>query len=239
MKKLPIDSLRFENMTFVHEGSSPILNNVDFELPMNQIIWVKAEEGEGKSSFLQLLAGLQLPQSGKYLLNGEDVMDMSFEEFLPYRLNIGFSFDYGGLIHNRTIYDNLALPLLYHKLVNPEVVKKRVNDIIKALKIDKYAQERPAHVPGRVRKIACIARSLVIYPDMLLLDDPSVGIGQEASEIFSDYIHKLRAAGCLKHIFMCSYDEKFMNQFDYQILHLSQGNLYYQEVDQTKKVVSL
>lgn len=236
---MKIESLKFEGVSFSHDGQDAVIRNVDFDFPMNQILWVKAEEGSGKSSLLQIIAGLQVPQSGQYLINGENVVDMSFEEFLPFRLQMGYSFDYGGLINNRSLFDNLMLPLLYHKILDPKEAKTRVDEMMKTFDVQKYAEDRPAHVPGRVRKMVCVMRSLVMHPQVLLLDDPSVGLGQDATYIFADYVHKLRKEGHLNHVFISSYDEKFMNLFDYQIIHLDEGQLYFQTVDPEKKVVHL
>jgi ABC-type multidrug transport system fused ATPase/permease subunit len=83
---MKIESLKFEGVSFAHEGQDPVIQNVEFDFPVNEILWVKAEEGAGKSSLLQILGGLQIPQSGQYLINGQNVCEMSFEEFLPYRL---------------------------------------------------------------------------------------------------------------------------------------------------------
>lgn len=236
---MKIESLKFEGISFSHEGQEPVIQNVEFDFPMNEILWVKAEEGAGKSSLLQVLGGLQIPQSGRYLINGENVADMSFEEFLPYRLEIGYSFDYGGLINNRTIYDNLMLPLLYHKVVSQEQAKERVDEIIRLFDIAKFAHERPAHVPGRIRKLTCLMRSVVMRPQVLLLDDPSVGLGQDSVYTFVDHLHKLRDEGFLKHVFISSYDDKFMSLMNYQIIHLDDGQLYFQAVDPEKRVVHL
>lgn len=236
---MKIESLKFEGLSFTHEGQDPIVQNVDFDFPMNEVIWVNAEEGAGKSSLLQILAGLQIPQSGKYLINGENVVDMSFEEFLPYRLQIGYAFDYGGLINNLSVFNNLMLPLLYHKVVSPEEAKDRVARICADFGVEKVAHERPAHVPGRIRKLVCLMRTLVMRPQILLLDDPSVGLGQDSIYVFVDYLNTLRKEGYLNHVFFSSYDETFMNLFDYQIIHLNAGQLYFQAVDPEKRVVHL
>src|SRR3954463_3151040 len=107
----PIQQIRFEGLNFTHGGHDPTLSNADFEFPTNKIIWIQSTEGAGKSTVLQILAGLLIPQSGKYLLNEDNVTDMTFEDFLTYRLGIGYTFDYGGLINNKSIEDNLLLPL--------------------------------------------------------------------------------------------------------------------------------
>ncbi|MBO9668665.1 MAG: ABC transporter ATP-binding protein, partial [Bdellovibrio sp.] len=148
-------------------------------------------------------------------------------------------FDSGGLINNRSLFDNMMLPLLYHKTLPQNEAKERVEEMLGAFDLMKFANERPAHVPGRVRKTVCLLRSVVMHPQMLLLDDPSVGLGQDSVYAFVDYIHKLRKDGHLKHIFISSYDEKFMNLLNYQIVHLDDGQLYFQAVDPEKRVVHL
>lgn len=234
-----IKNLRFEGLTFSHEGSDATLKNADFEFPKDKVIWLKSVEGAGKSTVLQILAGLLIPQSGSYFINDDNVREMTFEEFLSYRLGIGYTFDYGGLINNRTIEDNLLLPLHYHELIPRKQAYERVTDYIKRFELEKYKSERPAHVPGRVRKLACLLRALVIHPQMLLMDDPSVGLGAETTNLFADLITEQYEAGTLKHIFVSSYDEKFMSLFDYDIVHIDGGNLYHQEEENTKKVANL
>lgn len=240
MLSLPkIESMKFESLSFAYEGQEALLKNADFEFPMNEVVWVKGTEGQGKSSLLQVLAGLETPQSGFFYINDQNVLNMSFEEFLPFRLVMGYTFDYGGLISNRTVYDNLILPLSYHNLVSAKESKARVEELISIFSLEKFAHERPAHVPGRVRKLTCLLRALVMKPQLLLMDDPSVGLGQDTLYTFVDYIHRLRKEGHLKHIFMSSYDEKYMNLFNYQIIHIDGGQLYFQQVEQDKKVVHL
>lgn len=234
-----IEKLRFEGVTFSHEGSEILLNHVDFDFPTHQFVWMQSEEGAGKSSLLQVMAALQAPQSGKYYINENDVLDMSFEEFLPYRLKIGYTFDYGGLLNNRTLSDNLMLPLLYHKLMSPEEAKSEVDQILKIFGLNKFAHERPAHVSGRVRKLICLLRPLLMKPDLLLMDDPSVGIGQESAYALIDLIHKFRSQGFLKHVYISSYDEKFMSLFEHSVIYIAEGQLFKSDNETTKKAVSL
>lgn len=231
-----IKSLKFEGLFFQHESNDPILMNADFDFPTNENVLIQSAQGAGKSTLLQILGGLIVPQSGKYLINDSNVGDMSFEEFLPYRLSIGYTFDYGGLINNRTIYDNLMLPLLYHKIVEVTEANRRVMEVLKFFDLEKFKDERPAHIPGRVRKIACLLRPMMTHPQVLLLDDPSVGLGQETSLKFIDLITKHRAERGLKHVFISSYDEKFMGHINHITIHLDNGLLYVHPVDGNKVV---
>lgn len=238
-KSEKINSLKFESVTFSHENHDATLFQADFDFPMNEVVWVKSYEGAGKSTVLQILAGLLMPQHGKYLINDVNVTEMSFEEFLPYRLSIGFSFDYGGLINNRTVFENLMLPLEYHKVLPYREAKERVLNIIKRFEIEKYKDERPAHIPGRVRKLTCLIRSLIMYPQLLLLDDASVGLGIDNAEMLAELISELRDLGHLRHVFLTSYDEKFVGLFDHKVIQIDQSQLFYQAQDGEKKAVNL
>lgn len=228
----------FEGITYAHEGQDPVLKGCDFMFPSGEIVYIKSPEGAGKSTLLQVLAGLLIPQSGGYYINGFDANGMSFEEFLPYRLKIGFTFDYGGLINNRTIFDNLTLPLVYHKLIDEKEAHRRVEEICERFDLAKFRRERPAHVPGRVRKLAILLRAVVTHPDLLLLDDPSVGLGEGTQVAFAELIKDLRAEGSLRHVVCSSYDDAFMDLMPHQIIHLDGGLIYAHSADD-KKVANL
>lgn len=234
-----IQKLSFDSVSFTYPGHDATLNNVEFDFPTNSVVRVQSAEGAGKSTLLQVMAGLLVPQSGKYLINNLDVVQMSFEDFLPFRLRIGYTFDYGGLINNRTIFDNLMLPLIYHKLIPYDQAKQRVESVIKRFELKKFANERPAHVPGRVRKLGCLLRALVIHPQMLLMDDPSIGLGADTLGTFVDYISELRDKEGLHHIFISSHDEKFMALLPHEIIFMDAGNIYHHIPDGQKQVANL
>jgi len=238
IQRVSIESLKFENLSFSFDKRSRIIDNCSFEFPMNQNVWIKAESGSGRSTLLQILGVLQLPHSGGYFINGENICEMSFEEFLPYRLNIGFGFDQGGVIHNRTIFENLMLPLLYHKIGNPIDAMDRVDDFLAHMGIMKYRDQRPSLVPGTVRKIACLLRALVMHPELVLLDDPSVGLGQEAALKYFDLIKMLREKNQLKHVFISSFDEKIMSLIEHSEIFIDSGILHF-STEPERKVVAL
>lgn len=231
--------LVFENVSYFFNGQDPILHNVDFDFPENEVCWVKSEEGEGKSTVLQILAALELPKLGEYKIDEKNIREMSFEEFLPTRLKIGYSFDYGGLISNRSLRDNLLLPLLYHKLLPVKKAYQRVDSLIEMFEFKKFSEERPAHVPGRLRKLTCLLRAVVHEPDLLVLDDPFVGLGQETSEKFINLIKSAREQEKMQSVFLSSYDEQLTMLLKPQILQIDAGQIYLNVNDSVKRVANL
>lgn len=239
VKLIEFKSLRFENLTFAFEGRNPIFSHANFEFPLNQIAWVQAESGEGRSTLLQLMAALLQPGAGSYKINDVDIVDLSFEEFLPFRMQIGYGFDMGGVIHNRTVIENLTLPLLYHQMLAPKLAIKRAEKYMDRLGILKYRDQRPSHVPGGVRKMTCLLRALIMHPQVLLLDDPTVGVGRDFYLQYFDLVSDLRSMGYLQHIFMSSFDSQLVNILKPIRIAIDNGQLYHYEVDGEKKAASL
>ncbi len=215
-----IEKLQFVGLSILHDGGQPVLQNCSFDFCPGKVHWLMSDEGAGKTTVLNCIAALNNPSSGQYLINGVDVIPLSFEEFLPYRLSIGMSFDYGGLINNKTLRDNLLLPLHYHHLCTVEEAQERVDEIIKRFGVAKYASERPAMVPGRIRKMFVVMRAIIIKPSLLLLDDPAVGLSDDIIENFVDLIKRYRAEGHLNTVIMSAFDDRMLKQFDYDVIAL-------------------
>jgi phospholipid/cholesterol/gamma-HCH transport system ATP-binding protein len=239
MSSLVIESLQFDALSFQFETGESVFEAVDFKFPIHQTVWVKAESGSGRSTLLQILAGLQVPSKGRYLINDQPVSEMTFEEFMPYRLQIGYGFDFGGLINNRTLEENLTLPLAYHNLCSQSEAEEKARFYLKELGALKYKDMRPALVPGGVRKLTCLIRALIHEPQMLLLDDPNVGLSQDTILKYFDLIERLKAKGKCQHVFISSFDEKLMNLLPHTEIFVDSGMIYHMGEDVEKKVVNL
>ncbi len=209
MRRASIDSLHFESLNFKFDHDHVVFSDLTAQMPMNDVVWFRGSSGSGRSTVLQIMAGLISPQTGSYKINGQAVAEMSFEEFLPYRLNIGYSFDMGGLLSNRTIYENLILPLLYHNLVSPKEAHDRAMEMLTTFSIVRFKDLRPTSVSGGTKKLVCVLRALIHEPQMLLLDDPNIGLSADAQTLVVDRILEMKKSGLIKHIYVCSFDDRF------------------------------
>jgi len=229
-----IKSLRFESLSFSYPNEESLFQSVDFDFPTHTSVTIDASSGAGRSVLLQILAGLILPTAGRYLVNDKNVTDMSFEEFLPFRKKIGYSFDLGGLIHNKSLFENCMLPLVYHKTYSESESKENVMNLFTKFKIEKLAHKKPSEVMGGVRKLVNLLRAVVADPEMLLLDDPTVGLSQDTSLLFFDHLNYLKSKADLKHIFISSFDEKFLGLFDHQEILIDNGLIHF-NIDATQR----
>ena len=207
-----ITSLKFEELSFGYEGSERLLSETSFDFPMNRMVKIDARDGSGKSSLLRLLAGLLEPTGGHYLINDLKVNEMSFEEFLSLRLQIGYSFDLGGLLNNKTLAENIGLPLLYHKVCSQEEAHERTQAMIAAFGLEAASSKRPSAVRGSDRKATCLARALIMKPQVVLLDDPTTGLSLGLTERLVGVLQGQMKEN-LKHIFIASDDQKILSEF--------------------------
>lgn len=226
-----IKSLQFKNLSFQYDPAVLILDQVDFDFPMFKTVWFHAPSGHGRSSLLQLIGGLIEPSKGHYFINDMDLQETTFEEFLPYRLKIGYGFDFGGLLNNRTILENLTLPLVYHKILSPDKAEARALEYLGFMGLKRYKDARPAVVPGGVRKLTCMIRSLILHPEVLLLDDPSVGMNEEAVLKFFDLVRRVKEENALQHVFISSFDTKLMGYLGASEILISESKLYLNEMN--------
>lgn len=207
-----IGSISLENLSFGYAENETLLEDVNIKFPAGGIVHLTGSSGAGKSSLLKILGGLATPRTGKYLIDDVDVLPLSFEEFLPYRLNIGFSFDLGGLLSNRSLLDNILLPLEYHDRISRPEALARAEELMRDFCIWQNRNLRPSNVSGGQRKACIVARALITQPEVLILDQPSTGLDKMAASALMVFVEKARKEGWLKHLFVTSADAAFTDR---------------------------
>ncbi len=218
-----LSQIRFEELTYAHPSGEEVFSGVSFDFPLNKVVGVDSAASGGKSTLLKLLCALVQPQEGQLLINGQAVGDMSFAEFVPYRLKIGYGFDLGGLLNNRTLRENILLPLIYHGLCSPKAADRRVDQWIERMEMGAVQHERPSGVSGSRRKVTCLIRAMIHEPELLLLDEPTVGLSSHLVEEFKRALEEERQKGRFRHVFFVSSDERLLGK------GFSQGQLFIQE----------
>src|SRR5947199_65909 len=114
MRRERITRLEVKNITQNFGGAENLFNDISFDIPLGKIVVLEGGLGSGKSLLLRVIAGLFDTTKGDVIYNQKRLSDLSFEDSVPMRLSTAICFENGGLLMNKTLDENIKLPLLYH-----------------------------------------------------------------------------------------------------------------------------
>jgi phospholipid/cholesterol/gamma-HCH transport system ATP-binding protein len=146
-----------------------VLRGIDLEITPGELIVLMGPSGSGKSVFLRHLIGLETPDSGEVLLDGQPVTEESRE-----KLRLAMVFQSGGLLNSLTVAQNVGLYLSEHRLAKPGEIARIVAEKLALVRLPPEAAEKlPTELSGGMRKRVAIARALTMDPQLILYDEPT------------------------------------------------------------------
>ncbi len=188
--------LRLRGVTVLTEGHES-LADADLEVVESACAAIMGPSGSGKSTLLKVAAGLMVPDRGTVTLRGEDLATMSERRLLAFRKTNGFVFQDGALWENKSLFDNLALPLQVHvSELGERGIRTRVQEMLERGGLADSAGLRPAQLSGGERKIAGFLRAAIGNPDVVFLDEPTLSIDHVMAERITGMIRELKARHC-------------------------------------------
>ncbi|HEY9908098.1 MAG TPA: sulfate/molybdate ABC transporter ATP-binding protein [Thermosynechococcaceae cyanobacterium] len=149
-----------------HYGSFQALDEVSLEIKTGSLVALLGPSGSGKSTLLRMIAGLEVPDSGRIVLVGKDTTSRPVQE-----RNIGFVFQSYALFKHLTIRKNIAFALEIRK-ANKAYVKERVEELLGLIQLQGLGDRYPSQLSGGQRQRVALARALAVQPEVLLLDEP-------------------------------------------------------------------
>ena len=164
------------NLKFSFRKGEPLLQGVNLHCLQGQILIIAGLSGHGKSTLLRLLLGLERPDSGVVRLFGRDIATLSQDEFDTLKTKCGYVFQNSALLSDRTVWENVALPLLYHTHYSEIEIREQVDSTLDMLLIREYQDHYPASLSLGIQKRAAVARAIIMRPELILLDEPTAGL---------------------------------------------------------------
>jgi cell division transport system ATP-binding protein len=214
--------IQFSNVSKRYPGGHEALSNVSFEMENGAMAFLTGHSGAGKSTLLKLVALIEYASRGQIMLDGENVSRVSRRRIPWIRRKIGFIFQDHHLLFDRTVYDNVALPLVIAGYRHQEI-GRRVRAALDKLGLLSKERAYPVTLSGGEQQRVGIARAVVNKPMLLLADEPTGNLDPDLSREIMTLFTLFNDVGVS--VLVASHDISLIETLDYPLLTLDQGRL--------------
>lgn len=195
---LPAIEFRDVHLSF---DEKKILNGVSFTVRRGETKLILGRSGGGKSTTIRLILGLLKPDSGRILIDGEDITDYTELEMMQVRQKIGMVFQEGALFDSLSVYDNVAYRL-HEQHIDETEVEHEVRRMLQFVDLEEAIDKMPSELSGGMRRRVGIARALIGNPSIVMFDEPTAGLDPPTARTICELAIKLRDLQDVSSIFV-------------------------------------
>jgi len=225
--------IRFDNVSKRYPGGHEALSNVSFHLPRGEMAYLTGHSGAGKSTLLKLIALIERPSRGNLVLDGVNLSSVRNRKIPYIRRNIGIIFQNHHLLYDRTVFDNVALPLIIAGYQHREI-GKRVRASLDQVGLLNKEKAAPITLSGGEQQRVGIARAIVHKPGLLLADEPTGNLDPELSREIMELFARFNQVGVS--VLIASHNLDLIKQMGNPVISLSQGQLTHNDLEEASYV---
>jgi putative ABC transport system ATP-binding protein len=212
--------IKLENIEKYY-GDNWVLRGIGLEIKRGAFVSITGSSGSGKSTLLNLIGGMDRPDKGNIVINGENISTYTDDQLTLYRRKkVGFVFQFFNLLPNITVFENIVMPLL----LNGTEEKERGFDYIKRVGLEGRDSSLPYQLSGGEQQRVAIARALIHDPDIILADEPTGSLDSETGKIIMDLIKNL-AQESHKTVILVTH-EQYIADYAERIVRIKDGMLF-------------
>lgn len=214
--------IQFTQASKRYPSGQDALRNVSFHIKPGELAFVTGHSGAGKSTLLKLIALLERPSRGQVLVNGQNLSRVKHRQIPFFRRNLGIIFQDHRLLFDRTVYDNVALPLIIAGHSHKEI-GRRVRAALDKVGLLKKEKKHPITLSGGEQQRVGIARAVVHKPPLLLADEPTGNLDPELSQEIMQLFREFAQVGVT--VLIASHDLALIQRMSCRQLILHNGQL--------------
>ena len=214
--------IRFDEVSKRYEGGSEALSRVSFELADGEMSFLTGHSGAGKSTLMKLIILMERASQGQVIVNGTNLNRVSRRQIPAVRRNVGVVFQNHQLLFDRTVYDNVALPLTIAGF-SPKEVGRRVRAALSKVGLSDKEKKYPVALSGGEQQRVGIARAVVNKPPLLLADEPTGNLDPELSQEIMDLFSQFNQVGVS--VLIATHDLDLVQRMAKRELMLRQGKV--------------
>ena len=213
--------IKFENVTATYTENVGIFN-LSFHIPKGELVFLMGPTGAGKSTVLKTIYRDISISDGNLYINGEDVVNIRRRHVPRFRRKIGMVFQDYRLVPDRTVFENIALPLQIEGVPKKEI-KDKVNDIGEKVGLKKRINNYPGQLSGGEKQRVSIARALVKNPLVILADEPTGNLDPNVSDEILDLLEIATDSGTS--VLMSTHNFPLIQPRKKRFIELNEGRL--------------
>ncbi len=214
--------IRFDNLSKRYTGGFEALRNVSFEMDSGEMAFLTGHSGAGKSTLLKLLMLIERPTAGNLLINGKNLNRLAKSRIPYYRRQLGVVFQNHQLLFDRSVFENVALPLQVSGYT-PGEIGRRVRAALDGVGLLDREKQNPIELSGGEQQRVGIARAVVHKPKILLADEPTGNLDPQLSAEIMALFKRFHDVGVT--VLIATHDIDLINKMNLRIMRLNQGEL--------------
>ncbi len=227
---LPEAIVELRHLTFGY-GERVILHDVSLRVPQGKVTALIGPMGSGKTTTLRLIGGLNRPQSGQVLFEGQDLGRMDQTQLYAVRRRMGMMFQFGALFADMSVFDNVAFPLREHTELPEALIRDIVLMKLHAVGLRGARDLQPSSLSGGMMRRVALARAIALDPDLVIYDEPFSGLDPVSLSTVARLIRELNDSMGLTSIFVSHELEQTLEIADHLII-LAEGRVVAQGTPQ-------
>ena len=214
--------IRFDNVSKRYATGHEGLSNTSFAIEEGQMAFLTGHSGAGKSTLLRLIGCLERPTRGQVWVNERNLNKLSNSQIPYHRRDVGMIFQDHRLLHDRTVFDNVALPLVVAG-ASPNEIKRRVSAALDKVGLLHKERSMPLNLSGGEQQRVGIARAVVSKPKVLLADEPTGNLDPELSKEIMELFMEFNRVGVT--LLIATHDIALILSMSQRIIKLDKGRI--------------
>jgi len=214
--------LKFDRVFKRYPDGGDALIDISFQLQKGEMVFLTGHSGAGKSTLLKLIAMMERCSRGQLVFEGKNLNHIKEKQIPFVRRQLGLIFQDYKLLYNRTVFDNIALPLVVSGFGYPEIVR-RVRAVLEQVGLSGREKKYPLALSGGEQQRVGIARAVINKPKLILADEPTGNLDPELSDEIMRLFGRFQQVGVT--ILIASHDYALVEKFHTRVLHLDHGRL--------------